>query len=384
MFAKTFALASLASMASAHILMTNPVPYGASSLSNSPLDASGSDFPCKQRTGVYELEGASNSYAQGSTQQLEFKGTAVHGGGSCQVVVSQDLEPNKGSTWKVIKSIEGGCPAKDASGNLGDSADAAVPYKYDFTIPKDMAAGEYTLAWTWFNKVGNREMYMNCAPLTVTGSKGDASFFDSLPDMFVANIENGCKVPDSKDVLFPNPGDDVEKLNGATQAFATPEGQCGPTGGTPSPTDAPEQPDPAPEPTTAPQEPAPVPTTPPQEPAPAPTNPGGGVFISVTIPATAPEVPAPTSAPEQPEEPAPEQPEQPPAAGGYEVGSACTDEGAWNCIEGGSFQRCASGTWSATMPLSAGVTCNAGKSTDLAMAAAPIKRFMRRALRIKA
>ncbi|KAM3510966.1 hypothetical protein MY11210_005365 [Beauveria gryllotalpidicola] len=229
MFIKSIAVSGLVTAATAHIIMTNPVPYGLSSLSNSPLKKNGADFPCKQRTGVYDAEGASNVYAQGSTQQLEFQGGVVHAGGSCQVSVTTDLEPTKNSVWKVIKSIEGGCPARGEAGNLGTEAKAPVPYKYDFTIPNELAAGNYTLAWSWFNKLGQREMYMNCAPLAVTGNAGSEGFLNGLPDMMVANVGTGCDTPAEGDILFPDPGKDVDLLNGNTDAFTSPVGACGKT-----------------------------------------------------------------------------------------------------------------------------------------------------------
>jgi hypothetical protein len=139
--------------------ITSPVPYGKSTLNNFPLAADGSDFPCKQRTGVYDAEGASNTMPIGSTQTLAFIGTAVHGGGSCQISVTYDQNPTKSSTWKVIHSIEGGCPARNQVGNLpGDSATAPAPDKYSYTIPASLPTGTATLAWTWHNKIGNREM----------------------------------------------------------------------------------------------------------------------------------------------------------------------------------------------------------------------------------
>ena len=395
MFAKTLTFLGLASAASAHIVMTNPVPLG--NPNNSPLEASGADFPCKGP--VTGGPSTDNVYAQGSTQQLAFMGTAVHGGGSCQVSVTTDLNPTKDSVWKVIKSIEGGCPAQNTEGNLGSDASAPVPYKYDFTIPEDLASGDYVFAWSWFNKVGNREMYMNCAAVSITGSGGSDGFLDTLPDMFVANVGNGCGTEHGTDVKFPNPGKALERLNGATEAFAAPTGSCGASGPAPEPepTTPPTQPeDPAPTtPPTQPEDPAPEPTSVTTPDSPAPTVPGG-IFITVTTTGGSSE---PTGAPETPEQPAPEQPspqpeqptpepEQPTTpdtpSGAQTPGTACSDEGAWNCVGGNSFQRCASGAWSAVLDLAAGMNCESGVSSQLKVSSQPSKRSMRRSQRINA
>lgn len=380
MFSKAFAVLGLASAASAHIVMTNPVPYG--DPSNAPLDGSGSDFPCK---GLSPDGSTPNTYKAGSTQQLAFKGTAVHGGGSCQVSVTTDKNPTEQSQWKVIKSIEGGCPAQDQSGNMGDNADAEIPYKYDFKIPEEMPEGDYVFAWTWFNKVGNREMYMNCASVEVTGGNGDESFLNDLPDMFVANVGNECTTEDSIDLVFPDPGQAVEKLNGKTEAWgsATGPGCAAATGGpSPDPTTGPA-PEPTSGPTSAPQDPVPTSTaapTSPENPSPTPTVPGG-VFITV-----------PTAAPTS--SPAPEQPgdggsggdgggDGGDGSGGFAAGSPCSTEGTWNCVGGSSFQRCASGTWSEVVALSAGTTCDGGQSSELKVSAAKGRRVMRRSQRVR-
>ncbi|KAI0882574.1 uncharacterized protein GGS22DRAFT_46390 [Annulohypoxylon maeteangense] len=48
---------------------------------------------------------------------------------------------------------------------------------------------------------------------------------------------------------------------------------------------------------------------------------------------------------------------------------ACTDEGAWSCApDGSSFQRCASGLWSAAMPMAQGTKCSPGVSNTLSLA----------------
>lgn len=54
-----------------------------------------------------------------------------------------------GKSFGVIHSVIGGCP---------------LAFDYTFTVPAGVPAGKNVLlGWTWFNKVGNREMYMNCA-----------------------------------------------------------------------------------------------------------------------------------------------------------------------------------------------------------------------------
>lgn len=293
--------------------MNLPTPYGKSSLNNGPLLADGTDFPCKLRSGVYDSEGASNIYALGRTYPLSFIGQAVHGGGSCQVSITYDSQPTRNSIWKVIRSIEGGCPAQGQSGNIGDNANAANPFQYDFTIPSNIPTGSGTIAWTWFNKIGNREMYMNCGPMTLTGISGTWEGFEMLPDMFRANINNGCAVPDGKDLVFPDPGRDVTRMNQGTTAFAGPTGSC------------------------------PYPTS--RSPVKA--------YITTSTSSLNFASPASgiTSAVSQ--------------ISNDRVGNLCTVEGLWNCISGNSFQRCAGGRWSYPQQLAAGMSCKPGEHKTL-------------------
>lgn len=360
MFAKSAALIGMASMASAHIIMTNPVPYG--SPNSSPLAADGSDFPCKGAS----PGGEGNKFEAGSKQQLSFMGSAVHGGGSCQISVTTDKNPTKESSWKVIKSIEGGCPAKNEPLNRPENPNDTDGDVYDFEIPSKMADGEYVFAWTWFNKVGNREMYMNCASVSVTGGSNDKSFLDSLPDMYVANIGNGCATTEGKDMQFNNKGD-TDKFNGATSVFLAVDPKCTVGSGNPGEPEQPEDPqDPEdPQPTPPPQN--PEPTQPPQNPEPTPeptpsSSVPGGVFP-----------PAPTGG-------------NPPPEGGEGAktpGSPCENEGEWNCVGGSSFQRCGSGAWTEVMPLSSGMTCNPGSGPELqAHAIRGANSMRRRALKV--
>jgi hypothetical protein len=384
------------------MMMNTPVPFGKSTLDNSPLLATGADFPCKQRSGVYDAEGASNTMALGSTQKLAFTGGATHGGGSCQVSITYDKAPTTSSTWKVIHSIEGGCPIKGVAGNNGASASDVDPDTYSFTVPTSLPTGTAVLAWTWFNKVGNREMYMNCAPITLTASSSkrseddltdgnytmlmerDTTAYNALPDMFTANINNGCATISDTDLLFPNPGDSVEQDGLATSsALSKPSGSaCGAvvsgasaTAGASSPSSAA----------------AAATTSAPAQASEASAS--GGVFITVSpassaVVATAsPVASSATIATVAPVSIAsvatsvsvastPVAASSTPASTGTSTGTsgsgsaiaagtACTTEGEWNCIGGTSFQQCASGTWSVVQELAAGTSCTAGEATNI-------------------
>jgi len=113
----------------------------------SPLEASGSNYPCKGYQNDADKP-VSITYTAGSTYNMSLHGTAVHGGGSCQLSLSYD----NGESFKVIKSMIGGCPLTDT---------------YDFTIPASAPSGDALFAWTWQNKLGNREFYMNCAAVNI-------------------------------------------------------------------------------------------------------------------------------------------------------------------------------------------------------------------------
>jgi hypothetical protein len=59
-----------------------------------------------------------------------------------------------------------------------------------------------------WNRIGNREMYMNLAPIQVTGGSDSQDYYKSLPDMFKANIPaTDCTTPESFDATIPNPGE---------------------------------------------------------------------------------------------------------------------------------------------------------------------------------
>lgn len=381
MFSQATALLGLAASASAHIVMTFPVPYSQATLNNSPLQAS--DFPCKQRPNMYQVT-QMNQWNAGETKPVKFMGSAVHGGGSCQFSITTDAAPTKDSQWKVIQSNIGGCPANVGDKNLdsGSPDDKSGP-SFPVTMPKDIPAGQYTFAWSWINKIGNREFYMNCAPIQVGGSSNTASTasaaqaMSALPDMFVANLpDTGCSTPAMVDFEYPNPGKNVVKVsNAVTAGSKATGGQCqaqadmgrgkgqigSPSAGTPAQSGTPSQPQVSSKPSAS----APSYQAPAQSSAAA--NPGfpGGVFApgASSAPASKPTAqPAPPAA-----QPVPSAKPQPPKdapnnttpVSGSGDCTPCTNDGGVVCIGSKQFGLCNRGC-AVAQDLAAGMACTNG------------------------
>ncbi|OHE97736.1 extracellular protein [Colletotrichum orchidophilum] len=207
--------------------MTNPPPIKAKGNPNTspentdfsytnPMSSSGSDFPCKGYLTLLGTPEATpvDTWNAGGRYSVTISGQATHAGGSCQISVSVD----GGNVFKVIRSYIGGCPRGDAT-------------ELEFRLPIDTPSSDQAiLAWTWFNNLGNREMYMNCAVIRIAGGggrgeEGIGEGFSERPEIFRANVGNGCRTEESRDVMIPNPGPDVELNN---PNAAPPIGDCEP------------------------------------------------------------------------------------------------------------------------------------------------------------
>lgn len=163
----------------------------------SPLVASGT-YPCKGYIASPDDVTMTpiTSWSAGGTYNYTVAGTATHGGGSCQLVMSYDY----GKTWQVIFSYIGGCMVEGST--------------TEFTLPSDAPNGEAMFGWNWFNRLGNREMYQNCAVVTITNGGGGLSP-SVYPAPFVANAGvNECSTIENQDPVFPEPGPNV-KYGGA-------------------------------------------------------------------------------------------------------------------------------------------------------------------------
>ncbi|KAI2785495.1 hypothetical protein F4815DRAFT_440723 [Daldinia loculata] len=403
-------MAQLLAISNGHMIMQTPKPFGGPDLDNSPLTAG--NFPCKLKgdpATFYSTSGLDNTMAVGESQSLSFKGSAVHGGGSCQLAITKDLQPSVSTSWQVILSIEGGCPSKSGQG----------PDTYDFKIPDGVAPGKYVFAWTWISKLaGQPEYYMNCAPITVTGGKSKRSDNETMelfardgqfPELFVGNLAdiNSCKTEPSTDPQYPDPGPNVIRP-GSNNNFAKIQGDnCVPkgakSGGSSGSADPAGQNTPnsgvngggndsgngnvgssaaAPSSSAAPVTSAapsnsfvtvvPVGSggsssaaaTQSSSAAPVVSSPVSSAATSVATPVVSSAVGSAVPAPVSSASPAGS---APPSTGSPSGGltGPCTSEGMFNCIGGTAYQQCASGSWSTVMQMAPGVKCAEGQTMTL-------------------
>lgn len=178
----------------------------------------------------------------GSTTLVNFTGSAPHGGGSCQFGLNYHGLPtystDNPADWKTIYTIIGGCPAEIVStaGNLeeppyfrgvgereipdavhcGDDKGVDCIRQFEIPFPKGLPNGDATFAWMWYNRITRDEVYMMCAPVTITGgveagSPEGTRFVEELPVMFLANIKGfaNCTTSTTGDhgvFNIPNPG----------------------------------------------------------------------------------------------------------------------------------------------------------------------------------
>ncbi|KAI5844032.1 hypothetical protein DFP73DRAFT_578866 [Morchella snyderi] len=217
------AAALLAAPALAHISMVKPVPIRHKLNPNSsgpntdytysnPLSENGTDYPCKNYHKLLTTpEGTPVETWPAGTVQTMTLGDATganHGGGSCQIALSDD----SGATFRVIKSFIGACPM-------------TTRQTLEVEIPAQAKPAKTIVAWTWFNKVGKREMYMNCAVVTITGAGAGLSGAE-WPPLFTANIGGTCNTTEGVDTVFPSPGKNVVTAQGNVNP-GPPVGECG-------------------------------------------------------------------------------------------------------------------------------------------------------------
>lgn len=106
---------------------------------------------------------------------ISLEGTAVHGGGHCQFGISYDDK-----NFVVLKTVLNNCLLDTMS--------------YSYEIPTYAKGDNITVFWTWINRIGNREYYMECADITVNtnGKRTDISG----KELLIVNLPGYPKVPE--------------------------------------------------------------------------------------------------------------------------------------------------------------------------------------------
>ena len=267
-----------------------------------------------------------------------------------------------------------------------------TPFSPNFTIPDSFQAGEYTIAWTWFNRLGNREMYMNCAPITITESSssskrsGSAEIEEQSPEdfppLFIANI-NGCLTKESYAIRFLYPGYTVDYLGLEENLIGCDDDICFSgsaiwgKGGYSSTGDSVLS---------------------------AKTSSSAKSFTTATdfklyttadsaaeslvsgslisnaanystecasSTKTTPIVPTSVVSVGIPTVHDPNCSISVSRSSSNTLVGSCFEEGIWNCIEGTSWQRCAGGIWTPKQPMADGTECTPGLSKDIFIKSAP-------------
>ncbi|CED82682.1 hypothetical protein [Phaffia rhodozyma] len=194
------ALLAVSPLVQAHIQLASPYPINSALNPNtpeaekdysmtSPLISDG-PYPCKGFIGQGYDQGTIPTYTAGKSMAITLAGTAVHGGGSCQLSLSYD----NGTNFRVIESRIGGCPSDSLT--------------FDVNLPSAAPAGKNVLfSWSWSNKLGNREFYQNCAIINIDSA---ATAPLTGPTIHVSNADvNSCTTIEGTPVVYPYPGDFV-------------------------------------------------------------------------------------------------------------------------------------------------------------------------------
>ncbi|KAK9729397.1 hypothetical protein K7432_000278 [Basidiobolus ranarum] len=141
----------------------------------SPLDSQ-RPYPCQGAPRSHTVA----TYQAGRSISVRIGGDASHAGGHCQFALSYD----GGRTFVVIQTVLDTCLSK---GN-----------QFSVPLPKDAPSGNQVIfAWTWINKTGDRQYYMNCADIVVNGKKTGGKV--TGPRLLVANYGNLPVIPEWPD-----------------------------------------------------------------------------------------------------------------------------------------------------------------------------------------
>ncbi|KAF9283999.1 hypothetical protein BGZ68_004963 [Mortierella alpina] len=189
----TLALLAIATLSEAHVGVKYPCVRG-SPLKGCPAPSNGQpiDYDLNAPIGVHGSRNkpfcktttastTRTSVTAGQTLKTEYSIGAAHGGGHCQWALSYD----NGKTWVVIKTM-----IRECLRNVNGGGSYSVPVK----IPKTAPSGKAIFMWLWNNAIGNRELYSNCADITIVGGSKGGQISGVVP--LIANYGDSLLIPE--------------------------------------------------------------------------------------------------------------------------------------------------------------------------------------------
>jgi hypothetical protein len=165
-----------------HIQMIKPIPRGSprgpwpESEKDynimAPLNGVDKTYPCQGKPKGQVME----SWQAGTSIKVNFDPKTMHNGGHCQWSISYDDE----KTFITIETMIETC--------LQPSNLPEYTIKLPASLPSCLSC---VFQWTWFNAIGNREMYSNCADVSIMNTLPQASQGFTGRKPLVLHVPNG-------------------------------------------------------------------------------------------------------------------------------------------------------------------------------------------------
>ncbi|KAJ1896806.1 hypothetical protein LPJ81_004663, partial [Coemansia sp. IMI 209127] len=182
-----FILASallLAGLAAGHISVISPCPRYSSIGTNCPVLPAGQSLDTDMDTPISSVPlnlhqplckhtvpwpKPAATWKAGESVTIKFDpDSVIHSGGNMEFSISYD----GGITFAVIYQM---LRYAFLNGKPSGETNAAQVLEYTFTLPNDLPnSNSAVFAWTWLPASADREFYMNCADVAITGSSSNS------------------------------------------------------------------------------------------------------------------------------------------------------------------------------------------------------------------
>ncbi|KAJ1662958.1 hypothetical protein IW140_006180 [Coemansia sp. RSA 1813] len=238
LFKFTAITAALVASASAHMTMSDPCPrFSASCVTKPPALPAGAswDYNIKNPIPSDGILCKSNTpwpspvatWTAGQSITVHFlNNDAAHGGGHAQFSVSYDGGKTFAVVYEVLRYFFFNGPSDSNTPEVLD---------YTFTLPKELPNSESVVfAWSWVNAIGNREFYMNCADVAITGSSSssytgkqmviaDHNGYPTIPE-FNGNYDTGINYYEDAPMVTVSPSGSYASSGNSTSSEASATG----------------------------------------------------------------------------------------------------------------------------------------------------------------